>query len=147
MRHTVLRYSVLRYSGQVRVIDSNDVVDELAKVGKIFSCGKDLKVAESDKGWGDAADDRARFTSGTTIVKHIPNNPIACLDQRKRSGGGHPEMMHGFTAKELSQTRSKNGKAIRVSRIGSGAGTFELQHPAFAMGVDNLSQIDRTTVS
>ena len=53
------------------------IIGQFFQILQILSHHQDLKIAETNKARGDAADDRALFVSSVAVVKHIAQNLIA----------------------------------------------------------------------
>ena len=135
--------------GQVETaeIRADGVVEQALERIEVTACGVDLEVSETRERRGHAAHHCARLRARVAVVEHVANDALAGRYQRQRAGRRYTEMVHRFAAQELAYARAQHGQAVGAARVGRGAGTLELQRPAFVAPVDDLAQIDRAAVA
>jgi hypothetical protein len=107
----------------------------------------DFEIAETNETWRHATDDRAGLGLRVAVVEHVADHFFSARNQRQRTRGRHPEMMHGLATKKFAQRRAQHGAPIGESRIRGRPCAFQLQLLTLAGGRDQLAQSDRTTIA
>ncbi len=99
-------------AGQLGKVTGDGEVHQLCQQGKIVASGREFEVAEADERWGHATDDRPRLCGGVAIVEHVTHHVVTRGDERKGPCGWYPQVVHGFTAEELTNGRTQHGATI-----------------------------------
>jgi len=132
---------------QMREVPGDGEVHQLLEQREVVARGEDFEVAEADEAGGHAAHDGAGFLLRVAVVEHVAHHGVAGGDHAEGTRGGHPQMMHGLAAQELTNARAQHGAPVGGARIGRGPGALELQLPALAARVHHFPQRDRAPVA